>query len=109
MSGQVIFIDDEAAIRQAVQQWLELSGFSVFYRDQQGDIFHTFSAYGRGAEELLGTYVLLDMTPNGRNETGPRHNLTDWVRLHDRYDSDDRVAPSGRSEPAGCCHEQARR
>ena len=87
----------------------ELSGFSVFYRDPQGDIFHTFSAYGRGAEELLGTYVLLDMTPNGRNETGPRHNLTDWVRLHDRYDSDDRVAPSGRSEPAGCCHEQARR
>ncbi|HAB84407.1 MAG TPA: DNA-binding response regulator, partial [Pseudomonas sp.] len=29
MSGQVIFIDDEAAIRQAVQQWLELSGFQV--------------------------------------------------------------------------------
>ena len=35
-------------------------------------------------------------------------NLTDWVRLHDRYDSDDRVAPTGRSEPAGCCHEQRR-
>ncbi|MBS4150143.1 sigma-54-dependent transcriptional regulator [Pseudomonadota bacterium DY0742] len=29
MSGQVFFIDDEAAIRQAVQQWLELSGFQV--------------------------------------------------------------------------------
>lgn len=29
MSDQVIFIDDEAAIRQAVQQWLELSGFQV--------------------------------------------------------------------------------
>lgn len=88
----------------------ELSGFSVFYRDTQGEIFHTFSAFGRGAEELLGTYVLLDMTPNGRNETGPRHDLTDWVRLHDRYDSDDRVAADGRTEPAaGCCHEQTRR
>jgi len=54
--------------------------------------------------------VLLDMTPNGRNETGPRHDLTDWVRLHDRYDSDDRVAADGRTEPAaGCCHEQTRR
>jgi two-component system C4-dicarboxylate transport response regulator DctD len=29
MNGQVIFVDDEAAIREAVQQWLELSDFSV--------------------------------------------------------------------------------
>ncbi|HID8432465.1 TPA: hypothetical protein ACXIJ0_005920, partial [Pseudomonas aeruginosa] len=27
MSDQVIFVDDEATIREAVQQWLELSGF----------------------------------------------------------------------------------
>ncbi|MCJ0973751.1 thioredoxin family protein [Pseudomonas sp. PS1] len=88
----------------------ELSGFSVFYRDPDGRIFHTFSAYGRGAEELLGSYVLLDMTPHGRNETGPRHNLTDWVRHHDRYGHNDRVDGTGRAwpaepgEPAGCCH-----
>ena len=85
----------------------ELSGFSVFHRDEQGDIFHTFSAYGRGAEELLGTYVLLDMTPQGRNEH-PRGNLTDWVRHHDRYDSNSGVQPSGRAESdtGGCCHER---
>ena len=87
----------------------ELSGFSVFYRDEDGRIFHTFSAYGRGAEELLGSYVLLDMTPNGRNENGPQHDLTDWVRHHDRYDSDDRVDPTGRVSSsdrtsADCCH-----
>lgn len=88
----------------------ELSGFSVFYRDEEGGIFHTFSAYGRGAEELLGSYVLLDMTPNGRNEKGPRYNLTDGVRHHDRYDSSDQVDATGRAhpgeacEPAGCCH-----
>ncbi|CAM3890913.1 sigma-54-dependent transcriptional regulator [Ectopseudomonas alcaliphila] len=29
MSVQVIVVDDEAAIREAVQQWLELSGFTV--------------------------------------------------------------------------------
>ena len=29
MGGQVIVVDDQAAIREAAQQWLELSGFSV--------------------------------------------------------------------------------
>jgi predicted dithiol-disulfide oxidoreductase (DUF899 family) len=72
----------------------DLSGRSVFYRDPSGAIYHTYSAFGRGGEDVLGTYALLDLTPKGRNETGPNHNLTDWVRLHDRYDT---VATS-----AGC-------
>jgi predicted dithiol-disulfide oxidoreductase (DUF899 family) len=71
----------------------EMPGTSVFYKDPEGTIFHTYSAYARGNEMGLGTYHILDMTPKGRNETGPNHNLTDWVRLHDRYD-----APA-----ASCC------
>ena len=63
----------------------ELSGFSVFYKDKQGDVFHTYSSYGRGNEEVLGAYIYLDLTPKGRNETGPNYNLSDWVRHHDRY------------------------
>jgi predicted dithiol-disulfide oxidoreductase (DUF899 family) len=63
----------------------ELPGLSVFYKDAAGDIFHTYSSYARGAEELLGTYMVLDLTPKGRNETGPNHNLMDWVRRHDAY------------------------
>ena len=63
----------------------ELSGRSVFYKDMNGDVFHTYSSYGRGGEDLLGTYRLLDLVPKGREETGPNHNLTDWVRHHDRY------------------------
>jgi predicted dithiol-disulfide oxidoreductase (DUF899 family) len=63
----------------------DLSGFSVFYKDMRGDVFHTYSSYGHGNEEVLGTYMYLDLTPKGRNETGPNHNLTDWVRHHDRY------------------------
>jgi hypothetical protein len=51
-------------------------------------IFHTYSTYGRGAEELVSAYVCLDLTPKGRNETGPGFNLGDWVRHHDRYDRD---------------------
>lgn len=63
----------------------ELPGLSVFCKDAAGDVFHTYSSYARGSEELLGTYMLLDLTPKGRNETGPHHNLTDWVRRHDEY------------------------
>ena len=64
----------------------ELPGLSVFTKDAAGDIFHTYSAYARGAEELLGTYMVLDLTPKGRDETGPNHNLMDWVRRHDEYE-----------------------
>lgn len=74
----------------------ELSGFSFFYKNEAGEVFHTFSAYGRGAEELMGTYVLLDRTAKGRNETGPNFNLTDWVRHHDRYDDSGYVDNTGR-------------
>jgi predicted dithiol-disulfide oxidoreductase (DUF899 family) len=64
----------------------ELSGMSVFYKDEDGGIFHTYSSYARGGEDLLTTYMVLDRTPKGRDETGPHHNLMDWVRRHDEYD-----------------------
>ena len=64
----------------------ELSGRSVFHKDENGDVFHTYSSYGRGGEDYLGTYRLLDIVPKGRNETG-NGNLTDWVRHHDRYEA----------------------
>jgi predicted dithiol-disulfide oxidoreductase (DUF899 family) len=71
----------------------ELSGRSVFYRDEAGDIFHTYSSYARGGELFLGSYAVLDITPKGRDET-INGNLTDWVRHHDRYqDNED-----------ACCH-----
>ena len=67
----------------------EMSGRSVFFRDEAGQIFHTYSSYARGGELFLGSYAFLDITPKGRNET-INGNLTDWVRHHDRYDT---VAP----------------
>jgi predicted dithiol-disulfide oxidoreductase (DUF899 family) len=81
----------------------DLSGFSVFCKNEKGEIFHTYSAFGRGAEEVLGTYMLLDLTPKGRNETGPNRNLTDWVRHHDRYGAAGHVSEVGRWVPASCC------
>ncbi|HTN98540.1 MAG TPA: DUF899 family protein, partial [Nordella sp.] len=72
----------------------DLSGLSVFYKSPEGEIFHTYSTFGRGGEEILGAYMFLDMTPKGRNETGPNYNLTDWVRRHDCYDAEGRAAGS---------------
>lgn len=74
----------------------ELPGFSVFARSDAGEIYHTYSAYARGMEPILTTYVLLDVAPLGRNENGPNHALTDWVRHHDRYEAHGHVAPTGR-------------
>lgn len=85
----------------------ELSGFSVFLKEDDGAVYHTYSAFGRGAEEVLGAYMFLDLTPKGRNENGPRKNLTDWVRHHDRYGGiSGYVAPTGRYVSDGesaCC------
>ena len=64
----------------------EAPGINVFFKDQSGIVFHTYSAYARGDERGLGTYMFLDLTPTGRNETGPNYNLTDWVKRHDEYD-----------------------
>jgi predicted dithiol-disulfide oxidoreductase (DUF899 family) len=81
----------------------EMSGISVFARGDDGRIFHTYSSYARGNEILLGAYHYLDMVPKGRNETGPNHNLTDWVRHHDRYDDQGHVAATGRYVAADDC------
>ena len=47
------------------------SGDSVFFKNDAGDIFHTYSTYGRGGEEFLGAYRYLDVMPKGRDENGP--------------------------------------
>jgi len=60
----------------------ELPGLSVFYRDAEGQVFHTYSTYARGLEEALATLMLLDRAPLGRNE-GETMN---FVRRHDEYE-----------------------
>ena len=62
----------------------ERPGISVFYRDDEGRIFHTYSCYARGLDMLNGAYHWLDLVPKGRDETGS-HKMA-WVRLHDEYE-----------------------
>jgi predicted dithiol-disulfide oxidoreductase (DUF899 family) len=62
----------------------ERPGTSVFYKDPAGNIFHTYSSFGRGLDILIGTYNWLDMMPKGRDEEGLSHGMA-WVRHHDKY------------------------
>jgi predicted dithiol-disulfide oxidoreductase (DUF899 family) len=61
----------------------EMPGLSVFYKDKEGQIFHTYSTYARGLDILVGTYNFLDFAPKGRDEN-PESTM-DWVRRHDEY------------------------
>jgi predicted dithiol-disulfide oxidoreductase (DUF899 family) len=60
-------------------------GISVFYKNEKGDIFHTYSAYARGIDMVNGAYQFLDLVPKGRDEAG-HDNPQYWVRHHDRYE-----------------------
>lgn len=77
----------------------ELPGISVFYEDDAGNVFHTYSTYRRGVEVMMGTYDLLDLTPKGRDERDVDYKM-EWVRHHDRYEP----ASSAKAAPvAGSC------
>lgn len=62
----------------------EAPGTSVFYKDESGNVFHTYSAYARGLDMLMGTYNYLDLVPKGRDEDALAFTMA-WVRHHDRY------------------------
>ena len=80
---------------RARQGFDELPGFSVFYKDENGDVFHTYSSYARGGDLLLGAYNFLDLTPKGRNEK----EIMDWVKRNDEYET---------GALQSCCHPEAR-
>ena len=67
-------------------------GASVFYKDAAGDVFHTYSAYARGLDMMIGAYNWLDLAPKGRDEDGLAFTMA-WVRHHDRYTGADTVDP----------------
>ncbi|PFH11737.1 putative dithiol-disulfide oxidoreductase (DUF899 family) [Collimonas sp. PA-H2] len=74
----------------------EAPGVSVFYKDDAGQVFHTYSTYGRGVEVMMGAYNMMDLTPKGRDERDVPHKM-EWVRHHDRYTSGQGPAA------ASCC------
>jgi predicted dithiol-disulfide oxidoreductase (DUF899 family) len=62
----------------------EAPGVSVFYKDESGAIFHTYSCYSRGIDILNGAYHYLDLLPKGRDESALKYSMA-WLRHHDKY------------------------
>jgi predicted dithiol-disulfide oxidoreductase (DUF899 family) len=61
-------------------------GLSVFYKDEDGRIFHTYSTYARGLDMFMTTYKFLDVVPKGRDEDHLEFSM-EWVRYHDSYET----------------------
>lgn len=85
----VSFTDEDRAAGRAIYNYgtvirnsEEMHGTSIFVKDEDGDVFHSYSTYQRGSELLMGAFNWLDLTPKGRNESD---GIMSWVRLHDEY------------------------
>jgi predicted dithiol-disulfide oxidoreductase (DUF899 family) len=59
-------------------------GISVFYKNERGEVFHTYSCHGRGIDMVNGAYQFLDLVPKGRDEDSFDFSM-EWVRRHDQY------------------------
>ncbi len=63
----------------------EAPGISVFYKNEQGEVFHTYSCYARGLDMLNGAYHYMDLAPKGRDEGALPYSMA-WLRRHDQYE-----------------------
>lgn len=69
----------------------ELPGLSVFFKNERGEIFHTYSSFARGLEDFLTAYRFIDITPKGRDEA--QTGGMGWLRHRDRYDDANFIVP----------------
>ena len=108
----VSFTSDQVASGRAIYnfgpapEWAagveDLSGQSVFFKDDDGNIYLTYASFGRGGEEFLGVYRILDVVPKGRQEGGPYRSLADWVRPRNMYGKGGSVEANGRYHDPSC-------
>lgn len=80
-SGWIDYNYERAKVGDRSGDHEESPGLSAFFKDEDGTIFHTYSSYARGFEEVIGTLMILDRAPKGRNEEG----TMSFVRRHDEY------------------------
>lgn len=80
-AGRAMF--NYAKVPAEMADMSDREGASAFYRDDNGDIFHTYSTWARGIDLLNTTYNFLDLTAKGRDENP--ESTQDWVRYHDAY------------------------
>lgn len=78
-SGEAAYNFDTLAF-----QMKEAPGFSVFQKDENGDIYHTYSTFTRSLDIFNMAYHIMGMTPKGRDEDSLPFTMA-WVRRHDQY------------------------
>ena len=90
---QASFTDEEMASGEMTYNFTrkkfpsqEAPGTSVFFRDEDGNIYHTYSCYARGLDMINGAYHIMDLTPKGRDESELDWPMA-WLRRHDQYGS----------------------
>src|SRR6185312_17239147 len=88
----VSFSKDEVANKKTYYNYTtgefpseEAPVMSVFYKNDAGEIFHTYSVYARGLDIMVGAYNFLDHAPKGRDEDALPRSMA-WVRRHDEYE-----------------------
>ncbi len=98
-AGKVVYNYEETTFPSE-----ERPGASVFFKDEAGEVFHTYSTYGRGLDMFLGAYHFLDIAPKGRDEDGLAFSMA-WVRHHDRYEGAVVDTETSYQQPksASCC------
>jgi len=86
----VSFTEDEKIVNEITYNYLkqpyfidELAGVSVFFQNENGNVFHTYSTYSRGLDILNGAYNYIDLSPKGRDEES---ETKQWLRRHDQYE-----------------------
>ncbi|MEP7052574.1 MAG: DUF899 domain-containing protein [Pseudomonadota bacterium] len=62
----------------------DMPGVSVFFKNERGELFHTYSCFSRGIDMLNTAYHYLDLVPKGRAEAGLAHSMS-WVKHRDQY------------------------
>jgi predicted dithiol-disulfide oxidoreductase (DUF899 family) len=87
---QASFTPEEMAAKRAFYNFTmrdplarDREGHSVFYKDERGSVFHTYSCYDRGNDKLNIHYHYLDIVPKGRDEQGRGPY---WVRRRSEYE-----------------------
>ena len=87
---QVSFTEDKLKgeitynYKQQTSSMDELPGLSVFYRDGDDTVYHTYSTYARGLDPMLTAYHYLDFVPKGRDESELSFSMA-WIDFHDSY------------------------
>jgi predicted dithiol-disulfide oxidoreductase (DUF899 family) len=102
---QVTFTPEDLAAGQVYYNYTrqsfpapEAPGVSVFFKESDGAVYHTYSCYSRGLDMLNGAYHLLDLVPKGRDEAGLSYSM-EWLQRHDEYARVGSVNASGLKRP----------